>query len=239
MSAGGDGCDDRLMTTLPDNSPDDPQPWTVRSSRVVVRDRWIKLRADDCVTAEGAEVAPYCVEYPSMGGAIDDEGSCDHDEIGAMQAGCPGARSLDGLGLAGDQLRASGLCGARSTSFSENSVAVGNDRGRRRAHRLAQIALVEMRPQLSLAYGDTTKTKRPGAELALVGPDLASSATSRRTAWGIGRSCHQRWVRASRKSWSRTASGRAGNGRSPKKKRGSCRAALRSLKPQAGIKRRR
>src|SRR5690349_22537664 len=64
----------------------------------------------------------------------------------------------------------------------------------------------------SLASRDTTKTKRPGEELVLVGPSLARSATSRRVASGIGRSCHQRWVRASRKSWSRAMSDKAGNG---------------------------
>lgn len=39
--------------------------WTVTRSRHVHRDRWISLRADDCVTASGASVAPYYVlEYP-------------------------------------------------------------------------------------------------------------------------------------------------------------------------------
>ncbi|WP_297507662.1 NUDIX hydrolase [uncultured Caulobacter sp.] len=38
--------------------------WRVTASRVVHRDRWISLRADDCVTDEGAVVAPYYVlEY--------------------------------------------------------------------------------------------------------------------------------------------------------------------------------
>ncbi|WP_374469671.1 NUDIX hydrolase [Phenylobacterium sp.] len=44
------------MTDLP--------PWKTRSSRHLVRDRWISLRADDCVTATGEEVSPYYVlEY--------------------------------------------------------------------------------------------------------------------------------------------------------------------------------
>jgi 8-oxo-dGTP pyrophosphatase MutT (NUDIX family) len=39
-------------------------PWQVKSSRIVHRDRWICLRADDCVTASGVEIAPYYVlEY--------------------------------------------------------------------------------------------------------------------------------------------------------------------------------
>ena len=52
------------------------QPWTVRSSRRVLHDRWISVRADDCVTAEGAEVSPfYVLEYPDWVNvvALDDE----------------------------------------------------------------------------------------------------------------------------------------------------------------------
>jgi 8-oxo-dGTP pyrophosphatase MutT (NUDIX family) len=38
--------------------------WRVTASRHVHKDRWISLRADDCVTDEGAVVAPYYVlEY--------------------------------------------------------------------------------------------------------------------------------------------------------------------------------
>lgn len=67
------GCDDRIMTTLP-NSP--LKPWTVTASRDVIRDRWVTLRADDCMTADGVEVAPYYVlEYPDWVQivAVDDE----------------------------------------------------------------------------------------------------------------------------------------------------------------------
>lgn len=40
------------------------RPWEVRSSRTLVRDRWISLRADHCVTRRGAELDPYYVlEY--------------------------------------------------------------------------------------------------------------------------------------------------------------------------------
>jgi 8-oxo-dGTP pyrophosphatase MutT (NUDIX family) len=53
------------MTFPPDASSQEPKPWTVKNSRVVIRDRWVKLRADDCMTAEGAEISPYYVlEYP-------------------------------------------------------------------------------------------------------------------------------------------------------------------------------
>lgn len=39
--------------------------WTVLSSRSVIRDRWIDLRADDCLTPSGQEIAPYYVlTYP-------------------------------------------------------------------------------------------------------------------------------------------------------------------------------
>lgn len=61
------------MTTLPDSPL---KLWTVTSSRDVIRDRWIKLRSDDCMTAEGVAVAPYYVlEYPDWVQivAIDDE----------------------------------------------------------------------------------------------------------------------------------------------------------------------
>jgi 8-oxo-dGTP pyrophosphatase MutT (NUDIX family) len=39
--------------------------WRVTASRYVHKDRWISLRADDCVTDEGAVVAPfYVLDYP-------------------------------------------------------------------------------------------------------------------------------------------------------------------------------
>lgn len=39
--------------------------WRVTASRYIHRDRWISVRADDCVTDEGAVIAPYYVlEYP-------------------------------------------------------------------------------------------------------------------------------------------------------------------------------
>lgn len=39
--------------------------WRVTASRHVHKDRWISLRADDCVTDDGVEIAPYYVlEYP-------------------------------------------------------------------------------------------------------------------------------------------------------------------------------
>ncbi|MGO4387688.1 NUDIX hydrolase [Microvirga sp. 2YAF29] len=61
------------MTTLPDSNL---KPWTIETSRNVIRDRWVNLRADDCLTAEGVEVAPYYVlTYPDWVQivAIDDE----------------------------------------------------------------------------------------------------------------------------------------------------------------------
>ena len=39
--------------------------WRVTGSRVVHEDRWVRLRADDCVTPEGAVIAPfYVMDYP-------------------------------------------------------------------------------------------------------------------------------------------------------------------------------
>ena len=39
--------------------------WRVTASRYVHKDRWIALRADDCVTDDGAPIVPYYVlEYP-------------------------------------------------------------------------------------------------------------------------------------------------------------------------------
>lgn len=41
------------------------EKWKVDASHHVLEDRWIRVRADDCTTAEGAKVAPYYVlEYP-------------------------------------------------------------------------------------------------------------------------------------------------------------------------------
>ncbi|MPR08709.1 NUDIX hydrolase [Microvirga tunisiensis] len=39
--------------------------WKVNRSRIVFRDRWVSLRADDCITSSGVEIAPfYVLEYP-------------------------------------------------------------------------------------------------------------------------------------------------------------------------------
>jgi 8-oxo-dGTP pyrophosphatase MutT (NUDIX family) len=39
--------------------------WRVTASRYIHKDRWIALRADDCLTDDGAPIAPYYVlEYP-------------------------------------------------------------------------------------------------------------------------------------------------------------------------------
>jgi 8-oxo-dGTP pyrophosphatase MutT (NUDIX family) len=41
-----------------------PEPWQTISSRTIVADRWIRLRADDCVDAAGRTIAPYYVLEP-------------------------------------------------------------------------------------------------------------------------------------------------------------------------------
>lgn len=39
--------------------------WRVEASRHVVDERWLRVRADDCVTAEGVRIAPfYVTEHP-------------------------------------------------------------------------------------------------------------------------------------------------------------------------------
>lgn len=38
-----------------------PSPWRVLSSRIVVSDRWLTLRADSCETVGGARIEPYYV----------------------------------------------------------------------------------------------------------------------------------------------------------------------------------
>jgi 8-oxo-dGTP pyrophosphatase MutT (NUDIX family) len=44
-----------------------PRPWRTVSSRLVVDDRWLKLRADECVTADGRTISPYyVVEVPDF-----------------------------------------------------------------------------------------------------------------------------------------------------------------------------
>jgi 8-oxo-dGTP pyrophosphatase MutT (NUDIX family) len=53
-----------MPLTLPADADDLPS-WQVRGSTHLVNDRWLKVRADDCVTAEGVEITPYYVlEYP-------------------------------------------------------------------------------------------------------------------------------------------------------------------------------
>lgn len=40
--------------------------WQTTDSKILVEDRWIKLRADTCITADGHTIAPfYVLEYPT------------------------------------------------------------------------------------------------------------------------------------------------------------------------------
>ena len=49
------------MSDVPEG---DLPPWQVVASRLVIDDPWLRVRADDCVTAEGARIAPFFVtEY--------------------------------------------------------------------------------------------------------------------------------------------------------------------------------
>lgn len=44
---------------------DDLPPWRVERSRYLVDSPWLRVRADDCVTADGVAIAPfYVTEYP-------------------------------------------------------------------------------------------------------------------------------------------------------------------------------
>lgn len=46
-------------------------PWTVQRSRLLLADRWLRVRADDCTTAQGVAVTPYYVlEYPDWAHAV-------------------------------------------------------------------------------------------------------------------------------------------------------------------------
>lgn len=41
-------------------------PWDVKSSKVVLEDKWIKVRADECITQDKVVISPYYVlEYPN------------------------------------------------------------------------------------------------------------------------------------------------------------------------------
>ncbi len=41
------------------------QPWSTKGSKYILKDRWITVRADTCLTKEGTVISPYYVlEYP-------------------------------------------------------------------------------------------------------------------------------------------------------------------------------
>lgn len=45
----------------------DSMRWNTLSSRTIIRDRWVNLRADDCVRADGTRIAPFYVnELPDF-----------------------------------------------------------------------------------------------------------------------------------------------------------------------------
>jgi 8-oxo-dGDP phosphatase len=46
---------------VPSSKPLLPQPWVTLSSKTVFEDRWLRLQADECLTAEGRPVSPYYV----------------------------------------------------------------------------------------------------------------------------------------------------------------------------------
>lgn len=53
------------------------EKWQTKDSKILVEDRWIKLRADTCITAEGHTVSPfYVLEYSAWANCfvIDESG---------------------------------------------------------------------------------------------------------------------------------------------------------------------
>jgi ADP-ribose pyrophosphatase len=46
---------------IDDDRPGRARPWTVSASKITFEDRWLKIRSDHCVTADGVEVTPYHV----------------------------------------------------------------------------------------------------------------------------------------------------------------------------------
>ena len=108
-----------------------PQPWRITASRTLVKDRWIDLRADDCLRSDGLEIKPYYVlDFPDWVQviAIDaDENLVDHphNRHGAAKltleipSGCVDAADADPLAAAARELR-------EETGYAaENLVHVG------------------------------------------------------------------------------------------------------------------
>lgn len=102
------------MTTRPEALP---QPWRTTATRTLVKDKWIDLRADDCLRADGLEIKPYYVlDYPDWVQVI----AIDADEnlvvirqyrhgIGKLTleipSGCIDAADADPLAAAARELR--------------------------------------------------------------------------------------------------------------------------------------
>ena len=41
------------------------KPWSIQNSKYLLKDRWITVRADTCITKDGKKISPYYVlEYP-------------------------------------------------------------------------------------------------------------------------------------------------------------------------------
>lgn len=60
--------------------PEPVKPWRVRTSRVVLDDPWLKVRADACETADGASVDPfYVIETADVACGV--VLTCDHDIV--------------------------------------------------------------------------------------------------------------------------------------------------------------
>ena len=47
------------------------RPWTVTASKITFEDRWLKIRSDDCVMANGTRVSPYhVIEAPDWASIV-------------------------------------------------------------------------------------------------------------------------------------------------------------------------
>ena len=134
-----------------------PQPWRVTASRTIIKDKWIDLRADDCLRADGLEIKPYYVlDYPDWVQVI----AIDADENlvvirqyrhGAgrltleIPSGCIDASDADPIAAAARELREeTGYAAERLTHVAPR---LGAAAGRARRRRLDLIVSRSPRPR--------------------------------------------------------------------------------------------
>jgi ADP-ribose pyrophosphatase len=59
------GDDTAVDDAVQGGQADDSMAWEIESSRLVVRDRWLSLRADRCISPSGVVIDPYYVQEPA------------------------------------------------------------------------------------------------------------------------------------------------------------------------------